>query len=83
MKVTARSISKAHRRSSVKTPKAKARTTAAPKYIAPRRPVSSGGEGGSVSTYTPPYRVSSSGGEGGGVSISYEPAYRPSSYGGE
>lgn len=35
-------------------------------YIAPRRPVSSGGEGASVSTYTPASAPISSGGEGGG-----------------
>jgi len=46
-------------------------------YIAPRRPVSSGGEGPSVSTYTPYTGPVSSGGESGGGGGGY---VAPASY---
>jgi hypothetical protein len=55
-------------------------------YIAPSRPASSGGEGPSVSTYTPVYVPVSSGGEGGGGGGYYVPSsysYGSSSGGGE
>lgn len=54
-------------------------------YIAPRRPVSSGGEGASASTFTPAYVPVSSGGEGGGGGgYAYVPTYSSGvSYGGE
>ena len=55
-------------------------TPKAGKYIAPRRPQSSGGEG-AVSTYTPPARPSSAGGEGA-VAAGYTPIRTTVAYGG-